>query len=107
MGDHGFDGALPDLSPAALKRREHELVALEAALKKHKPAGLDEEIDGAILADGNALELLYLREIRDWEWDPRLNDSFPCYDPREIVAGRLSAIIPGDLAPAPERPATV
>src|SRR5206468_184744 len=46
---------------------------------------------------------LYLREIRDWEWDPRLNDSFPYYDPREIVAGRLSDIIHGDFAPETER----
>ncbi|HSD88713.1 MAG TPA: DUF885 domain-containing protein, partial [Kofleriaceae bacterium] len=49
------------------------------------------------------LELLYLREIRDWEWDPRLNDSFPYYDPREIVAGRLSDIIHGDFAPEADR----
>jgi uncharacterized protein (DUF885 family) len=103
MGDHRFDGALPDLSPAALKRREQELVALEAALKKVKPANLDDEIDGAILGDGIALELVYLREIRDWEWDPRLNDSFPYYDPREIVAGRLSDIIHGDFAPVEAR----
>src|SRR5262249_52045360 len=48
-------------------------------------------------------EQLYLREIRDWEWDPRLNDSFPYYDPREIVAGRLSDIIHGDFAPEAER----
>src|SRR5262249_22494661 len=64
---------------------------------------LDDKIDADILADGIALELLYLREIRDWEWDPRLNDSFPYYDPREIVAGRLSDIIHGDYAPEAAR----
>jgi uncharacterized protein (DUF885 family) len=55
------------------------------------------------MRDAIDLELLYLREIRDWEWDPRLNDSFPYYDPREIVAGRLSDIIHGDFAPEAER----
>ena len=39
----------------------------------------------ALLLPAIALELLYLQEIRDWEWDPRLYDSFPYYDPREIV----------------------
>src|SRR5262249_6415595 len=60
-------------------------------------------IDAQIMHDAIDLELLYLREIRDWEWDPRLNDSFPYYDPREIVAGRLSDIIHGDFAPEAER----
>jgi uncharacterized protein (DUF885 family) len=105
MGDHRFDGALPDVSPAALERREKELAAEEKELKAIPRAGLskDEQIDADILADGIALELLYLREIRDWEWDPRLNDSFPYYDPREIVAGRMSDIIHGDFAPEADR----
>ena len=103
MGDHRFDGVLPDLSPDGLKRREDELAALEKDLKASKAASLDDEIDAAILSDGIALELLYLREIRDWEWDPRLYDSFPYYDPREIVAGRLSDIVHGTYAPEDER----
>jgi len=103
MGDHRFDGALPDLSPAAVDKRVAELTALQKELGATKPASLDDEIDAAVMADGIALELLYLREIRDWEWDPRLYDSFPYYDPREIVAGRLSDIIHGDFAPEAER----
>src|SRR4030095_15618398 len=103
MGDHSFDGALPDLSPDALTRRERELVDLERELQALRPSSLDDEIDSAILSDAVALELLYLREIRDWQLDPRLNDSFPYYDPREIVAGRLSDIIHGTFAPEAER----
>jgi uncharacterized protein (DUF885 family) len=103
MGDHRFDGALPNLSPAALAEREVELVSLETELKAIEPATLDDRIDAQILADGIALELLYLREIRDWEWDPRLHDSFPCYDPREVIAGRLSDIIHGAFAPETDR----
>jgi uncharacterized protein (DUF885 family) len=110
MGDHRFDGALPDRSPAGLRARERELVALSQALgraKSRAAAKLDDEIDHAIIEDAVGLELLYLREIRDWEWDPRLYDSFPCYDPREIVAGRLSDIIHGDFAPPAARLASV
>ncbi|HZS36442.1 MAG TPA: DUF885 domain-containing protein [Polyangia bacterium] len=105
MGDHRFDEKLVDLGAEALKQREAELAALQKKLDALKPslASTDEKVDGEILADGIGLELLYLREIRDWEWDPRLFDSFPYYDPREIVAGRLSDIIHGDFAPEAER----
>ncbi len=105
MGDHRFDGKLPDVSDQAVKQRIAALVGQEreaAALAKKKMSD-DDQIDAAILRDGIALELLYLREIRDWEWDPRLYDSFPYYDPREIVAGRLSDIVHGDFAPEAER----
>src|SRR5512143_1705415 len=103
MGEHKYDGKLPDLSRGALAAREKELVALQKSVAAVPTPVLDDEIDKQILSDGIALELLYLREIRDWEWDPRLNDSFPYYDPREIVAGRLSDMIHGDYAPEAER----
>jgi uncharacterized protein (DUF885 family) len=107
MGDHRFDGQLPDESPGGVAARIKELVALQADLDKASAANLDAEIDKAIMTDGITLELLYLREIRDWEWEPRLEDSFPYYDPREVVAGRLVDIIHGDFAPEAERRASV
>lgn len=103
MGEHKYDGKLPDHSAAALAARDTELVALQKAVATVATPTLDARIDKQILNDGIALELLYLREIRDWEWDPRLGDSFPYYDPREIVAGRLSDIIHGDFAPEADR----
>ena len=107
MGEHAYDGKLPDHSPSAVAARIKELAALTKALATVATPDLDAEIDKQILGDGIALELLYLREIRDWEWDPRLDDSFPYYDPREIVAGRLSDIIHGDFAPEAQRRASV
>ena len=103
MGEHRFDGELPDLSEAAAQEARGR--AGRAARRSSTPSsragdlGDRQRADARILADGIALELLYLREIRDWEWDPRLYDSFPYYDPREIVGGRLSDIIHGDFAP--------
>ncbi len=107
MGDHRFDGKLPDYSPQSLAARDRELTALAAEVKAVAAPSLDEQIDKEILDGGIALELLYLREIRDWEWDPRLEDSFPYYDPREILAGRISDIIHGDFAPEAEREKSV
>ena len=104
MGEHQYDGKLPDHSPAALAAREKELVALQKAVSTRRdPDARCSRSTSRSSSDGIALELLYLREIRDWEWDPRLNDSFPYYDPREIVAGRLSDIIHGDFAPEADR----
>jgi hypothetical protein len=110
MGDHRFDGELPKLGAAAEQKREAELVAQQKELQAIAAAGDlgdDGRADAQIMADGIALELLYLREIRDWEWDPRLYDSFPYYDPREIVGGRLSDIIHGDFAPEAARKKSV
>jgi uncharacterized protein (DUF885 family) len=107
MGDHRFDGQLPDLSDEALARHTQELARFQDELAGLRPASLDQQIDRDILRDGIALELLYLREIRDWEWDPRINDSFPYYDPREVIAGRLSDIMHGDFAPEAARRASV
>jgi hypothetical protein len=105
MGDHRFDDRFPDLSPRGLELRQRvlEQQKLRLASVDSSQLPLDEQVDAEIMADGIDLELLYLREIKDWEWDPRLHDSFPYYDPREILAGRVSDIIHGDFAPARQR----
>jgi uncharacterized protein (DUF885 family) len=106
MGDHRFDALLPDRSPAGERKRIAELVAQQKqldAIIRAGGLGDDSRIDAQIVADGIALELLYLRDIREWEWDPRLYDTFPHYDPREILGQRLSDIIHGDFAPDAER----
>ena len=105
MGDHRFDERVVDLSPRGqeLRQRVLEQQKLRLASLDKKQLALNDEIDVEIMSDGIELELLYLREIRDWEWDPRLHDSFPYYDPREIVASRISDIIHGDFAPEQER----
>jgi uncharacterized protein (DUF885 family) len=105
MGDHRFDDRFSDLSSPGLKLRERVLEQQRLRLNTIDREALspDDRIDAEILSDGIDLELLYLREIKDWEWDPRLYDSFPYYDPREMIAGRISDIIYGDFAPLPER----
>jgi len=100
MGDHRFDDRWPDYSARGIELRERVLqqqkLRLASVDKVRLP--LEEQIDAEILSDGINLELLYLREIREWERDPRLQDTFPYYDPREIVATRASDILHGDFA---------
>ena len=105
MGDHRFDERVVDLSPRGqeLRQRVLEQQKLRLASLDRRQLALDDEIDVEIMSDAIELELLYLREIRDWEWDPRLHDSFPYYDPREIVASRISDLIHGDFAPVQQR----
>jgi uncharacterized protein (DUF885 family) len=105
MGDHRFDARHADFSPPALKRRAAELKGQLRRLKAILPklTQVDDRVDAEILRDGAELELLYLEEIRDWAWDPRLHDSFPYYDPREFVADRLSTMLYGEYAPVGQR----
>jgi uncharacterized protein (DUF885 family) len=110
MGDHRFDDRLMDLDEGALDRRRwaaRGTLARIEAMQSRGPLAADDRIDLAIVRDGARLELLYLEEIRDYGWDPRLYDSFPYYDPREIVAGRLSDLMHGDFAPDATRRASV
>jgi uncharacterized protein (DUF885 family) len=94
-----------DLSPAGLDNRQKQLLEQQRQLGQFDRSRfhLDDQIDMEILQEGIDLELLYLREIREWEWDPRLHDSFPYYDPREILAVRMADLIHGNYAPAAER----
>ena len=100
MGDHRFDDRWPDYSVRGIELRDRVLqqqkLRLASVDKGRLP--LEEQIDAEILSDGIDLELLYLREIREWERDPRLQDTFPYYDPREIVATRVSDILHGDFS---------
>jgi uncharacterized protein (DUF885 family) len=105
MGDHRFDDLWPDYSARGIELRERVLqqqkLRLASVDKSRLP--LEEQIDAEILSDGIELEMLYLHEIREWERDPRLWDTFPYYDPREIVATRVSDILHGDFAPIEAR----
>jgi len=105
MGDHRFDDRLADLSSQglALRRRMLEQQKIRLRAMDIKTLPLDEQLDAHILSDGIDLELLYLNAIKEWEWEPRLYDSFPYYDPREIIATRILQILHGDFAPLEQR----
>ena len=105
MGDHRFDDRWPDYSARGIELRERVLQQqkLRLASVDRGRLLLEEQIDAEILSDGIELEQLYLREIREWEREPRLQDTFPYYDPREIMATRAYDILHGDFAPVEAR----
>lgn len=107
-GDRRFDGKVQDLSASGLARRITELSRQEAELRRLRAEPLDAaaRVDAAILADGIALELLELREIRPWTWNPRLEDPFVHFDGREMVGSRLEGLVHGN-APVAERLASL
>jgi uncharacterized protein (DUF885 family) len=107
LGDPRYDSLVQDLSPAAVARRVRELEGQQRALSRIERDRLsaEERVDAAVLADGIALELVELKDIREWTWNPRLVDGFVHFDPREMIASRLSDLVHGDW-PAKERLAT-
>ena len=66
MGVHTQDGRMMDLDPPAITQRTRELNALAAQVKALDLPKLstDDRADARILADGIALELLYLTDIQ-------------------------------------------
>ncbi len=105
MGDHRFAQRLSDPSPSGVARRVKELRAQRRELAALDRAALavDERVDASILEDGLGLELLELTEVREWTWNPGLVDTFTWYDPREVVASRLSGLAHGDWGTPGER----
>jgi uncharacterized protein (DUF885 family) len=97
LGDPRHDRLVQDLSAPAVARRIRDLLAQQGALGRleRDRLGPEERVDAAVLADGIALELLELREIRPWTWNPRLEDPFVHYDPREVVGARLADLVHG------------
>ncbi|TMB36530.1 MAG: DUF885 domain-containing protein [Deltaproteobacteria bacterium] len=109
MGDHRFVTGHWDLSTSAVRFRISELTehGKELAALDRSKMSRDEQVDAAIMADAIALELLELEEIREFTWSPRLVDSFTYYDPREIIAARISDIVHGSWGTEAERRAAV
>jgi Uncharacterized protein conserved in bacteria len=105
MGVHREDGRLMELDPPAIQRRAKELHTLAREVKALDLAtrSPDDRADARILSEGIALELFYLEDLREWTWDPRLEDSFPFYDPREYVASRLGGLVHGTFASEDQR----
>jgi uncharacterized protein (DUF885 family) len=91
LGDHRFDGALPDPSNAAARAGQvrEQLAALDTATTSDQP----EQIDAEVLRTVLRVERFELDELHEAEWNPML------YNP----GNGLHALLTRDFAPLPER----
>lgn len=93
LGDHRYDGLLPDPSVAAATARRDELHRQLAAVDGARVASADEAVDAAILRTALRLELFELDQVRSAEWDPMLHNP----------GNGLHALISRDFAPLADR----
>ena len=113
LGDHRFDGLLPDRSEAALADERRSLDGYAGRLTDLDLMALPPElrVDAALLADDVARRLLEIEELREHTWNPLLanpgqaiymllaRDYAPLPERLRSLAGRLAAV-PDSLAAA-------
>jgi uncharacterized protein (DUF885 family) len=106
LGDHRYDGQLPDHGGAALDDERRGLDEFAARLAAIDHAGLDKELlaDAAVLGNDVARRLFEITELREHEWNPLLanpgqaiymllaRDYAPLADRLRSLAGRLAAV---------------
>jgi uncharacterized protein (DUF885 family) len=111
LGDHRFDGRLPDPSAAALADERRALDRWAARLDAIDADALSAEhrVDAAIMADSVARRVFEIDDLREHTWNPLLanpgkaiylllaRDFAPLPDRLGAVAARL-AEVPGALA---------
>jgi hypothetical protein len=113
LGDHRFDGELPEYSAAALAAERTALDGLAARLTAVDTAALptEDQLDAGLLANALQRRMFELDELREPYWNPvaanpgraihklLVSDFAPLPDRLAAVAGRLAAV-PGMLAGA-------
>jgi len=113
LGEHRFDGLLPDRSEAALADERRSLDGYAARLTDLDLMALPPElrVDAALMADDVARRLLEIEELREHAWNPLLanpgqalymllaRDFAPLPERLHSLAGRLAAV-PDSLAAA-------
>jgi uncharacterized protein (DUF885 family) len=113
LGDHRFDGLLPDRSESALADERRALDSYAARLTELDLMALPPElrVDAAMMADDVARRLFEIEELREHTWNPLLanpgqaiylllaRDYAPLPERLHSLAGRLAAV-PDALAAA-------
>ena len=79
LGDHRFDGELPDPSAAARDRRIAELEdqRQRALALAENAGGVRDLVDLDVLAGALSEELVLLRDVREPDWNPSTSPAAP------------------------------
>jgi uncharacterized protein (DUF885 family) len=104
LGDHRFDGLLPDPSEKALAQERSaldgwkaRLAALNAAPQNAEALSAEHQVDAAVMANNIARRVFELDELREETWNPLLAN------PGKAIYTLLAR----DFAPLPERLASL
>jgi len=97
LGDHRYDGELPDVSEAGRKARSAQVKAMQGKLAALDRSALsrDNQVDAAMLSESLASETFRAEKLQDWAWDPLGYAS--------LTGGSLYSLMARDFAPLPER----
>jgi uncharacterized protein (DUF885 family) len=97
LGDHRFDGELPDVSEAGRAGRMAQVKTTQTKLAAIDRATLSREnqVDAAMLAESLEAETFRTEKLQDWAWDPITYAG--------SAGGALYNLIARDFAPLPER----
>ena len=93
VGEHRYDGALPDVSAAGRAARNAEWRAILAAMGRIKPARLSRanQVDYALLGNELRYRVWQSEVSQDWAWNAQIYN--------DIAAGSLYGLAARDFAP--------
>jgi uncharacterized protein (DUF885 family) len=96
-GDHRYDGALDDYSPAgrakALDFSKKMLAELEAM--DRGALSRENQVDASVLRNQLRYDIWGWEQLQSWAWDPQVYNS--------VAGGALYTLVARDFAPWPER----
>lgn len=93
LGEHRYDGLLPDVTAAGRTARQAEWQALLARLGRIDPARLsrDNQVDYAMLTNELRYRLWDDQVLQSWAWNPQVYN--------DLAAGSLYGLAARDFAP--------
>ncbi|MDF7775203.1 DUF885 domain-containing protein [Sphingomonas sp. AOB5] len=97
LGNHAYDGNLPDITEAGRKQAAAFDRALLAELGRidRKKLSPDSQVDAALLENALKYDLWQLEELQNWAWDAQIYN--------DIAGGSLYGLAARDFAPWSER----
>lgn len=97
LGDHRFDGELPDISAAGRAEERAQWVRLLGRLARIDRAALDREqqVDYLLLENQLSYSIWQLDELEEWAWNPQVYN--------DLAANSLYSLVARDFAPWPRR----
>ena len=97
LGDHRFDGELPDVGDAGRAARMAQVKATRTKLAALDRATLsrDNQVDAAMIAESLDSETFQTEKLQNWAWDPLTYAG--------LTGGALYSLMAREFAPLPER----